>query len=204
MRRGVLEDIETIYRWRIETATQLRERHGTDQWSTPYPRWKLERWVERGATWMAMSDPYPGSPVIATVTVDTEPEPEPQLWTADEQSVPAWYMSKLNRRPVPELRGAGIGVALTRWCQTQASLAGVGLLRIDCWSTNLGLQEMYRRLGFHYIRTVPGVVSGALFDIETSVFNGLPVVMAQGETEPSVSYRVGPMGPTEGEVSQSA
>lgn len=57
LRRAELDDVDTLLEWRVETAEKLRIRYGTDQWSAPYPRWKLEQWVRRGSMWMALLEP---------------------------------------------------------------------------------------------------------------------------------------------------
>lgn len=161
VRRAQLgDDIDQIYRWRAETVAWLARRHpGVDQWQAPYPRANLERWVERGETFMAAF--HPGGPSIATVTSSSEGDPE--LWTPDELEVPARYVSKLN--VTRALTGGRYGVGLMDWARTKAAVAGAEVVRIDVWTTNTALHDFYRQLGFEYVRTVPGVNSGALFEI---------------------------------------
>jgi hypothetical protein len=192
MRPATLDDLDVLRRWRAESAQAIEEREQrlglpvTGQWQTPYPQWKLERWIDRKVTWMASADPYRGAPPIATVTLDPEPEPaielEPgayeSLWSSEELDTSALYMSKLNRAPVPELDGAGIGEMLVRWCQGRAALSGAQMLRIDVWTggwptvpghQNEKLQAWYRSLGFEHVRTVPDVVSGCLMQIPAAI-----------------------------------
>lgn len=184
MRRATCEDLDTLTRWRVESAARIAERErrlglpSTGQWATPYDVWKLQRWIERRVTWMALADANPSASPVATVTLDSEPEPAilladggyAPLWSEAELSVPAWYMSKLNS---PMLRGAG--ELLTRWCQGQAAREGAHVLRIDVWTgfwprvadrQNLPLRQWYESLGFRYVRTVPDVVSGCLMEID--------------------------------------
>jgi ribosomal protein S18 acetylase RimI-like enzyme len=182
LRRATIDDVDTLLRWRVETAQYLAERYGTDQWSTPYPRERLERWATRGVMWMASLDGFANALPIATVTLDDEPEPG--LWTPEEQLIPARYMSKLNVKPIDELRGLGIGAALLEWCLAQTSLAGGEFLRIDCWSTNTSLHAYYQQFGFQYVRTVPGVNSGALFQAEARTLQS-PLRVSVIDTEQS-------------------
>jgi ribosomal protein S18 acetylase RimI-like enzyme len=167
LRRAITEDVDTLLRWRVETAEYLATRHHTDQWSKPYPRERLERWANRGVMWMASLDRHVNALPIATVTLDDEPEPG--LWTAEEQKTAARYLSKLNVKPTDELRGLGIGAALVDWCFAQTVKAGGKYVRIDCWSTNTSLHSYYEQFGFKYVRTVPDVNSGALFQAEAKV-----------------------------------
>jgi RimJ/RimL family protein N-acetyltransferase len=159
VRRGRREDIDTIYEWRYDTAAWLARTHGTDQWSTPYPREKIEWWVDRGETFMASLEP--GGEPVATITSSTEGDPD--LWTPDELAQPARYISKAN--VVRAQAGREIGITLFAWTRHTAALAGADRVRIDVWTTNEKLHDIYRRLGFRYLRTVPGTVSGALFEM---------------------------------------
>lgn len=170
IRRGERADIDTIYRWRYETAAWLAQTHGTDQWSTPYPRERLERWVDRGETFMASLQP--DGEAIATITSSSEGDP--QLWTPEELDEPARYVSKAN--VVRAQSGREIGATLLAWTRHRAALASVDFVRIDVWSTNEKLHDFYRRLGFRYLHTVPDVNSGALFEILADEVPGLPVV----------------------------
>ena len=170
LRQGLRADIDTIYEWRRATAAWLARTHGTDQWSTPYPRENLENWVDRGETFMASL--APGADPVATVTSSSEGDPA--LWTPAELAAPARYVSKAN--VVRAQAGREIGVTLLRWTQDMAARAGVGVVRIDVWTTNEKLHDFYRRLGFRYLRTVPDTNSGALFEIAAERWPELPVI----------------------------
>jgi ribosomal protein S18 acetylase RimI-like enzyme len=169
LRRATHEDIDTYYRWRKETADWLAATYGTDQWSTPYPREKMEHWVDRGEMWMASLEP--GGKPIATITSSTEGDPE--LWTPEELAEPAHYVSKAN--VVREHAGKHIGETLINWTRHKAAEEGVSVVRIDVWTTNTRLHEYYRRLGFRYARCVAGTNSGALFDIAAMHIPELPI-----------------------------
>jgi ribosomal protein S18 acetylase RimI-like enzyme len=156
-------DVDLIYRWRAEVVDWLATRPGprTDQWSYPYPRRNVERWVERGETYMASL--YPGGDPVATITSSTDGDPN--LWTPEERAVPARYVSKLT--VARDQTGREIGAGLVAWARTDAARAGAEVVRIDVWSTNEPLHAYYRGLGFEYRRTVAGVwpPSGALFEV---------------------------------------
>lgn len=183
MRQAAIEDVDTLLRWRVETAARLRERYGTDQWSVPYPRWKLEAWVERGSMWMALPEPDLACEPAGTITLDPEPEPGTSFWTEQERRIPAWYVSKLNRNPAAPA-GNGLGRALLEWARTRAATAGVGELRFDVWTTNHGLRAWYEAQGAELVRVVPDVPSGACYRMPTAEFY-TPVRVLPGFVPPS-------------------
>jgi len=170
LRTAVTADAALILDWRKTTAEWLAATYGTDQWSVPYDWAKVERWVSEGHTFMAALEPD-GEPVA---TITSTPEGDPALWTPEELAVPARYLNKANVRR--EYAGLGIGACLISWAATRAAKQGVGLVRIDVWSTNHRLHDYYRNMGFRYLRTVPDTVSGALFDLPATVVADLPVV----------------------------
>jgi ribosomal protein S18 acetylase RimI-like enzyme len=110
---------------------------------------------------MASLEPE-GEP-IATITSSSEGDPE--LWTPEELSEPARYVSKAN--VVRDQAGRGIGATLLEWTRHKAAEAGAKVVRIDVWSSNRLLHEFYRRQGFSYLRTEPDINSGALFEAPT-------------------------------------
>lgn len=158
LRTANADDVDTIFQWRHETAQWLASTHRSDQWSTPYPRNRIEEWVNWQCTLMGSLER--GGPPIATITISTEGDPK--LWTPDERDTPAWYLYKANVMR----HGRGIGETLFAWVRDRA-VGHVEVLRLDVWTTNLRLQQYYRdRLGARPLRTVPGTVSGALLEMD--------------------------------------
>ena len=172
LRRGIPADVDTIIEWRRQTAEWLTRAKGSEQWSVPYPRDRILHWIDQGAT--VMGSLRPGGQPIATATVS--PDADPDLWTADELETPARYLYKLN--VVREHAGKGIGAGLIDWATTRTFEAGIKVMRFDVWSTNTGLQRYYLDRGFRYLRTVPGTVSGALFEGPTAIVPDLPIIEA--------------------------
>ncbi|WP_079046391.1 GNAT family N-acetyltransferase [Carbonactinospora thermoautotrophica] len=150
-------DVQTILRWRAETAAWLRERYGTDQWAKPYPADHILATVQAGEVFMVHRD-YCEDP-IATITINGYADPE--LWTPDELTEPARYVSKLTVSRAAA--GLGIGATLLDWAGSRAAAEGAQWLRLDCWTTNSRLHAYYRRQGFTHVRTVAHRDSGALF-----------------------------------------
>jgi GNAT superfamily N-acetyltransferase len=142
-------DLELILGLIDDAANWLRTRN-TDQWSKPWPN-RLERdlRVVRGLmacrTWLVEDDGIP----VATVTY--RPDGNQDLWTAQEQSEPGVYMSRLviNRA----YAGRGVGADLTNWAGARARREfGAQTLRIDVWTDNYRLHEYYMGRGFTYLR----------------------------------------------------
>src|ERR1035441_8913531 len=92
-----------------------------------------------------------GSPV-ATVTY--RQHGNQTLWTRDERSQPAVYVSRLV--VVRRAAGRGIGAALIDW----AGQGGVRdwnaqWIRIDVWTANVALHNYFEKRGFRHCRTCP-------------------------------------------------
>ncbi|MBN1171799.1 MAG: GNAT family N-acetyltransferase [Micromonosporaceae bacterium] len=170
LRTAVPSDVDVLLAWRREIAAWITQTIGSDQWSTPYPRERLAMWIDRGET--AMVSLSPDSDPIATITASTWGDPE--LWTDEELKVPAHYLYKLSvLRPYA---GQGIGECLIAWARDLAAKAGSHVVRCDVWSSNMKLKTYYERQGFRYLRTEPDVNSGALFEIQATRIDGLPIV----------------------------
>ncbi len=142
-------DLEVILGLIDDAAGWLRTRN-TNQWSKPWPN-RLERdlRVVRGLmacrTWLVEDDGIP----VATVTY--RPDGNQDLWTDEEQSESAVYMSRLviNRA----YAGQGVGADLTNWAGARARREfGAQTLRIDVWTDNYRLHEYYMGRGFTYLR----------------------------------------------------
>ena len=152
IRRAVTEDIPAIFDLIGSAAAWLQQYKDTDQWARPWPtesdrNARITRNVERGFTWMAEEN----GALAATVTY--RDRGNPKLWTADELSEPAVYVSRLivSRSQA----GRGLGAALIDW----AGLRGLdewaaSSIRVDVWTTNLALHEYYKRQGFEHLRTL--------------------------------------------------
>lgn len=98
---------------------------------------------------------------VASIAVDGNADPE--FWTPADAPGDALYVHKLAvARP---WAGQGLGDALLDWAGGMTYASGRSWLRLDCSKDNPGLQNYYRRRGFHHLRTVNLAhrASGALF-----------------------------------------
>jgi ribosomal protein S18 acetylase RimI-like enzyme len=96
---------------------------------------------------------------IASLTLNG---PDPDFWTSDDDPDTALYLYKFMIGPSG--RGTGLGEAMLDWASGQAQARGKAWLRLDCWRTNITLQNYYARRGFQLLRIIqaPGRNSGAL------------------------------------------
>ncbi|AUY47818.1 GNAT family N-acetyltransferase [Streptomyces sp. CB01881] len=169
LRAAVPEDAELLARWRREASAWVAGRHGNPQWSGPDRPERRLALIEKGATVLALLEP--DGPAVATCTIC--PRGSRRRWTAEERAVPARYLRKsiVDRAHA----GRGIGRLLHEWAGHRAAGAGAVVLRLDARSDNPGLNRYYRSCGWRYLRTVPGMASGALFETPALLRPGLPV-----------------------------
>lgn len=164
MRPATPDDVDHIMRLRAKAARWLAS-IGSDQWSSPWPsgpqmRATIAASIDRGETWMAVNDDQ----VLGTVALDGYTAPN--LWTPAEIAQPARYVHRLIIDRQTACRGTG--AAILEWCANQARAAGAQWLRADVWTTNHGLHDYYRGLGWQHVRTVVSddYPSGALFQLQ--------------------------------------
>jgi len=161
------EDLKDIIELRDE-ATEWLHGLGTDQWQQAWPdaqgeNERLESSIDKGNTWIVRDGPV----AVATFVIDTFSDP--QLWTEDEQAEPALYIHRfIVRRDRAGIElGATLMDLIEVWAKPHEDYEGYDWLRVDVWTTNEDLHKYYRRIGFDYLRTVPGdYPSSALFQRE--------------------------------------
>jgi ribosomal protein S18 acetylase RimI-like enzyme len=153
-------DLEDIVGLRRNAAEWLRTKQ-TDQWQESWPtsedaHERVLEGVQKGTTWIVRLS----SEAVATFTVDEFSDR--RLWNEFEQSEPALYVHRFVVHR--DYSGIKLGVALMDLIGALASHRGYRWLRVDVWTTNDGLQQYYRSVGFEHVRTiVSDYPSGALF-----------------------------------------
>lgn len=161
MRRAAAEDLPAVMSL-LDARTQWLRARDTDQWSTRAFQPVMEGAIERGETWLLCED----GQAVATLTMNTTADPD--FWTHDEQTTPAFYLSKLATSL--DHKGRGLGALLIDWAAGYACEHGILWLRWDVWRTNVELQNYYRSIGATPLRVVniPGRYSGALFELSAT------------------------------------
>jgi GNAT superfamily N-acetyltransferase len=159
MHRAGTAELPEVMALLNERIRWLRER-GSDQWNTGRDfQACIVNAIGQRNTWLLRDA---GTPV-ATLTMTSQGDPD--FWTPEELRHPALYLAKM--ASTLHRSGEGLGSLMLSWAQDWAARTGFDLLRWDVWRTNKQLQDYYRSIGGHYIRTVPATHrwSGALFQI---------------------------------------
>ena len=159
------DDFEAVLGLVTEASQWLRTKD-TDQWAEPWPdangrKRRITRAIGAGRIWIA----WDGNRPAATLTASPN---DHMIWPAGNGREPAVYVRRLtvSRR----YAGRGLGGQLLDWAGIRASREyGALWIRVDVWTTNIGLHDYYRRQGFEYcgLSPVPGYPSAALFQRAT-------------------------------------
>jgi GNAT superfamily N-acetyltransferase len=159
MHRASTTELTEVMALLNERTRWLRQR-GNDQWNTGRdPEAYIINAISQRNTWLLRDN----GTSIATLTLTAEGDPD--FWTPEELRKPALYLGKM--ASTVRRSGEGLGSLMLSWAQDWAARTGFDCLRWDVWRTNKQLQDYYRSLGGHYLRTVPATHrwSGALFQI---------------------------------------
>jgi GNAT superfamily N-acetyltransferase len=166
LHRATLRDHDVIIDL-IEAAAEWLRTKNTDQWAQPWPSeedraHRIRQDLTAGKTWIA----WEGGTPAATITADSAENP---IWPAETRCDPAVYACRLVVSRA--FSGRGLGAALLDWSGLRARQRyGARWVRVDVWTTNIGLHSYYLRQGFRFcgfseaFRYYP---SAALFQKET-------------------------------------
>ncbi len=174
VKQAALADLPVILGWRAERAHWLAAR-GESQWQTPWPEDAAVELVRTGQLWMVWDGDQPaasfalsnGEQVMSLWKLDSDYGP---LWQPEDRPDTALYISKM---VVPLHRaGEGLGAEILDWAGGAAFEARKFWLRLDAWTTNLGLRRWYESQGFRIVRVVETRVSGACFQRPSQPYGG--------------------------------
>jgi GNAT superfamily N-acetyltransferase len=166
LRRATVSDMEVVIRL-IDDAAEWLQGIGTDQWATPWPNRvgrdsRIMSSISQGKTWIGWDND------IAAATITADPDYNP-YWPDDLRRDPAVYVHRLVvGRPY---KGVGLGAALLNWAgKTARRDHGARWIRVNAWTTNLGLHAYYLRQGFSAcgFHADDGYPSGARFQKATA------------------------------------
>jgi predicted N-acetyltransferase YhbS len=155
----------------IDGAAEWLPSKGTDQWATPWPdeQGRNARVLEDllgKKTWLAVD----GTNVAATITIDPV---DNGVWPADKRQESAVYV----RRVIVDrdYGGLQVGARLLDWVSDVAvRVHQAKWIRVDVWTTNVGLHQYYLAQGFvgaglRDLADEPDYPSRALFERSTSL-----------------------------------
>lgn len=163
IRPAATDDLAALVELRVDAEVRLRAA-GIDQWHNRERGIRnLAEGIEAGVTSVVV-DAH--DRVQATLTLSG---PDPDWWGPDDDPHDALYLYKLMIGD--GWRGSGLGDELLDWACARAQERGKTWVRLDCWRTNLRLQEYYLARGFRHVRTMvkEGRGSGALFERDAAV-----------------------------------
>jgi GNAT superfamily N-acetyltransferase len=159
-RRAVAADADRAVRLVLGRLTWLGGR-GLDQWSTRDQGAAVRDSIAAGRTWVLCDGPQ----VVGTLALSTTADPD--FWTEQDRAVPALYVTKM--ATALDQAGHGLGDLLLDCVAAHGRARGVSVLRWDAWRTNPELHRYYAALsGVRHVRTVPGLASGALFELASA------------------------------------
>lgn len=141
-------DEAALMKLRIE-AEEWLARAGVDQWRSPGFRDRaLAKWrddIADGRTWVIEND---SRDALGTVTLA---RPDLDFWKASDDPESALYVAKLIT--ARHATGLQLGGRILDWVGANARKHGLSWVRLDCWRTNVKLQDYYLREGFRHVRT---------------------------------------------------
>ena len=153
IRLAVPDDMPAILGLIGSSAAWLQENKHTDQWARPWPDrderdTRVAQGIRDGLTWMVE-----GREGVLIGTVTCREHGNDMLWTPTELAEPAAYVSRLIVSR--DRAGQGIGAALIHWVGARAvDQWGASWVRVDVWTSNLGLHDYYKGQGFEHLRTL--------------------------------------------------
>ncbi|MFC8191206.1 GNAT family N-acetyltransferase [Cellulomonas sp. NPDC057328] len=132
------EDVDAILALRA-ALEEWMEGAGVVQWPRgSLPRARVEAQLAAGEWHVVRGGP---GEVVGTLRLLWS---DPDFWGDDP--TPAVYVHGL--MTARSRVGTGLGGALLAWAAARGRTAGVGLLRLDCRTTNPALRALYERHGF--------------------------------------------------------
>jgi GNAT superfamily N-acetyltransferase len=201
VRPAVADDKIAIIGLIDSAATWLQRDKNTNQWAEPWPdeetrNGRITRGIVRGATWIVEDRG------VLAGTITCRDRANPRLWTPAELAERAVYVSRLIvDRPYA---GHGLGAALIDWAGVRGMEQwDADWLRVDVWTTNLGLHNYYKGQDFEYLRTVEtecewDYPSAVLFQKPTAAVNRASAALfeqAGGELSGTVNLADGALTP---------
>ncbi|GCE77449.1 GNAT family N-acetyltransferase [Cellulomonas biazotea] len=143
-------DVDAIHALRRSLEDWMADR-GVVQWPRgSLPRERVATQVAAGEWWVVpdgADDGRPGGSARALAATVRLLRADPDFWGDD--TTPAVYVHGLmvDRRR----SGDGLGAALLDWAAAQGRDAGVGLIRLDCRTSNPALRRYYEGRGFRAV-----------------------------------------------------
>jgi GNAT superfamily N-acetyltransferase len=76
---------------------------------------------------------------------------DPNIW-GEADTEPSMYLHRIVTDP--SFRGRNFVIEIVKWCSREGKTLGKQFIRLDTWSENPRLKELYLKCGFQFVRTV--------------------------------------------------
>lgn len=136
------DDLDTILAL-YDAAIALQKSRSHLHW-VPFDARMVEAEIAEGRQWKVVVE---GQIAGIFLTADSDPH----IW-GDAGLEPAIYLHRIVTNPA--FRGRNLVMDIVTWCDRQGKVRGKKFIRLDTWSDNLRLSELYLKCGFHFVRTV--------------------------------------------------
>jgi GNAT superfamily N-acetyltransferase len=156
-RRARAGDEDQAVRLVLDRVKWLGDR-GSDQWTTRDQAVSVRESIKVRNTWVLCDGPR----AVGSLAVSTNADPD--FWAEPDRGVPALYITKM--ATALDWSGRGLGDLLLDCVVSYGRDRGISVVRWDAWRNNPDLHRYYVSLpGVRHVRTVPGLASGALFEL---------------------------------------
>ena len=142
-----LDVIHTLY----DAAIALQKARSHVHW-LPFDARMVQTEIAEGRQWKIVLE---GRIACIFLVADSDPN----IW-GDSDTEPSIYLHRIVTDP--SFRGRNFVMEIVKWCSQEGKTLGKRFIRLDTWSENPRLKELYLKCGFHYVRTVAPSISETL------------------------------------------
>jgi GNAT superfamily N-acetyltransferase len=147
---STLDDVDAILAL-YEAAIALQKAKSSWHW-LPFDASRVEAEIAEGRQWKILVD---GQIACIFLTAYSDPD----IW-GDTDTEPSIYLHRIVTDPA--FRGQNFVAEIVKWSNGTGKMLGKKFIRLDTWSENTRLKELYLKCGFRFVRTVAPSTSGAL------------------------------------------
>ncbi len=140
--RSTPTDLETIFN--LYDAAIAHQKAVSHLYWLPFERSRIEAEIEEGRQWKILVDGQ-----VACIFLMAYSDPD--IW-GERDTEPAVYLHRIVTNPT--FRGRNFVFLITQWAKEHARLLDKKFLRLDTWSENLRLKELYLASGFEFLGVV--------------------------------------------------
>jgi GNAT superfamily N-acetyltransferase len=140
--KSTMADVDAILAL-YDTAIALQKARSHVHW-LPFDARMVQTEIAEGRQWKIVLD---GRIACIFLTADSDPG----IW-GDTDTEPSIYLHRIVTDPA--FRGKNFVMEIVKWCNHEGKALGKRFIRLDTWSENPRLKELYLKCGFQFVRTV--------------------------------------------------